>query len=321
MTLIIGFMILNYNGARWLPPLYAAIRQQAIDTLHVYLIDNASDDESVTLTQVNYPEVTVLRMPKNLGYCMAYNAAMPHAFADGCDWVIWANNDILLEPDCIAELIRAASAAEVVGILGPAFLAWDNDEPNYYMQGAHPQAIDAMRVRQRAPIEVDWVEGSLLMVRRSCVEDVGPLDPYFFFYWEETDFCRRARYRGWKVALVPSAIARHYAGGSTKVHRNDRFQRLKTRNHYIFTLTNPFRDWHRNCVDALHLFLVRLKAGLLLGELPVWGEFQVFAGILLEWRPIRRKWLRDRTGGKPPSFEGGEMPVSVAVVSDAGAGS
>jgi GT2 family glycosyltransferase len=112
-------MILNYNGVRWLPPLYEALRQQRVGALHVYLVDNGSDDDSVALTRTNYPEVTVLRMPGNLGYSMAYNAAMPHAFAEGCDWVIWANNDIRLEANCLAELVRAASKIEAVGILGP----------------------------------------------------------------------------------------------------------------------------------------------------------------------------------------------------------
>jgi GT2 family glycosyltransferase len=313
-------MILNYNGACWLPGLYEALRQQCVGALRVYLVDNGSDDDSVALTQNEYPEVTVLRMPGNLGYSMAYNAAMPHAFADGCDWVIWANNDIRLEPNCIAELIRAVSKVESVGILGPAFLAWDSDGPNYYMQGAHPQAIEAMLQRQPTPIEVDWVEGSLLMVSRLCVEDVGPLDPCLFFYWEEADFCRRARYRGWKVALVPSAIARHYAGGSTKSHRDDRFQRLKTRNYYIHTLANPYQGWGRNCVDALHLLLVRLKAAFLHGEVPKLAELQVFIGTVLEWRVIRRKWWRDRAGGRPLSFEGVDLPVDVEVIKRAGRG-
>jgi len=46
------------------------------------------------------------------------------------------------------------------------------------------------------------LSGAFLMVSRKCVEAVGPLDPYLFFYWEETDFCRRARHLGWRVVLV-----------------------------------------------------------------------------------------------------------------------
>ncbi|MGC2780798.1 MAG: glycosyltransferase family 2 protein [Bradyrhizobium sp.] len=316
----VAVMILNYNGGRWLPPLYEALRQQTDRTLRVYLVDNGSSDDSVPLTRTGYPEVTVLRMPGNLGYSMAYNAAMPHAFAEGCDWVIWANNDIRLEPDCIAELIRVASEPGAPVILGPAFMAWDSDEPNAHMQARHPHAVGPMQRRQPTPIEVEWVEGSLLMVSRSCVEDVGPLDPCFFFYWEEADFCRRARYRGWKVALVPSAIARHYTGGSTEAHRDDSFQRLRVRNKYIYTFTDPFHGWARNCVGVLHLFLARIKAGLHRSDIQLWTEFQVFAGTLLEWRVIRRKLLRDRAGDRPPSFQRVPIPVNVEVIKAARVG-
>jgi len=307
-------MVLNYNGARWLPPLFEAIAKQANESLRVYLVDNGSDDESVELTRRDHPGVVILRMPGNLGYSMAYNAAMSHAFADGCDWVIWANNDIQLEQGCIAEMTRVASESAVGGVFGPAFLEWNTDEPNYYMRGAHPQAIEAMQARRRTPVDVDWVEGSLLMVSRTCVEDVGPLDPCYFFYWEEYDFCRRARYRGWKVALVPSAIARHYAGGSTQGHRDDRFQRLKTRNYYICTLTNPYKSWSRNCIDAVHLLLVRLKAGAIRKESPVLTELAVFVNAIADWPTIRRKWRRDQSGGQPPRFQGVETPVNVEVI-------
>ncbi|MBE0622156.1 MAG: glycosyltransferase family 2 protein [Burkholderiales bacterium] len=310
----IGVMVLNYNGSRWLAPLYTALRQQTCASLHVYLVDNASQDNSVPLTQSDFPEVTVLRMPRNLGYSMAYNAALAHALADGCEWVIWANNDIRLEPDCIAELARAACQDENIGILGPAFLGWDNDEPNYYMKGAHPQAINAMRRHESTPLEVDWVEGSFLMVSRRCIEDTGPLDPYLYFYWEEADFCRRARFNGWKVALVPSALARHYAGGSTASEKSGKFDRLKKRNYYIFTLANPNQAWGRNLIDAMHLLLVRLKAGWLRREVEILDELKVFFSTLSAWRTIRNKWHRDRSGGQPPSLSADEGSVQVEII-------
>ena len=141
----IGILILNYNGAQWLPPLYRSIQANEYPNALVYLIDNASYDGSVEVTLRDHPEVTVLRMPRNLGYCMAYNLAMPYAFADGCDWIIWSNNDVLLEPDCLNILSRACLENDGIGVAGPAFLTWDGDAPNAYMMGNHRRAIDAMK--------------------------------------------------------------------------------------------------------------------------------------------------------------------------------
>ena len=76
----IGIMILNQNGERWLSPLYHSIKKQNYAALNVYLVDNASTDGSVRITGTQHPDVTILRLSKNAGYCMAYNLAMPIAF-------------------------------------------------------------------------------------------------------------------------------------------------------------------------------------------------------------------------------------------------
>jgi len=151
----IGVLILSCNGKKWLEQLYESLRTNVYPNNCIYLVDNASDDGSVEMTLEKYPEVTIIRMPQNLGYCMAYNLAMPYAFADGCEWVIWANNDVKLEPGCLNELARVAQSDPQIGVLGPAFLAWDSDEPNYYMIGNHPYAIPAMQSQSREPIDVE----------------------------------------------------------------------------------------------------------------------------------------------------------------------
>jgi len=312
----IGILILNRNGKDWLPPIYESLRSDGYANVKVYLVDNASEDGSVELTLEQYPEVTVIRMPQNLGYCMAYNLAMPHAFADGCEWVIWSNNDIKLEKGCLSELTRVAQSNSQIGILGPAFLAWHNDEPNYYMVGNHPQAIAAMQSRSSEPILVDWAEGSFLMVSRRCVEAIGPLDPYLFFYWEETDFCRRARYQGWQVALVPSALARHYAGGWSAGDPSNRVTAswLRSRNFYIYKLADPFQGFGQNLAGALHLFLVQTKAGLREFPSPFLLELRALSKVIADLATIHEKWRRDRVGERPPATTKQYESVQVEII-------
>jgi GT2 family glycosyltransferase len=298
----IGILILNHNGKTWLQPVYESVRNHGYPKVRIYLIDNASNDESVGMTRKKYPEVTVIRMPTNLGYCMAYNLAMPYAFGDGCDWVIWANNDVQIEPNCLSELARIVQSDSKIGVIGPAFLAWDKDEPNYYMVGNHPYALDAMMSKSGEAIDVEWVEGSFLMVSRRCVESVGPLDPYLFFYWEETDFCRRARHQGWRVVLVTRALARHYAGGWSAADQQNKTKAnwLQSRNYYVYKLANPFQGFVRNIREALHLFLVNVKANRLGFPTSLINEIRVFAKVIREIRHIHKKWTRDLLGIHPP---------------------
>jgi hypothetical protein len=298
----IGILVLNRNGVKWIPLILNSLRSNDYRNKQIFLVDNASEDGSVEMTSEEYPEVTILRMPKNVGYCMAYNLSMPYAFANGCEWVIWANNDIKLEPGCLSELARIAESDSKIGVLGPAFLAWESDEPNYYIVGNHPYAIPAMRSQSHEPIDVEWVEGSFLMVSRHCVEAVGPLDPYLFFYWEETDFCRRARYQGWKVVLVPSALARHYAGGWSAGDPKNMMtaNKLQARNYYIYKLADPFKAFSSNLIAAIHLLLVNIKQYFLKKPSFVLFHIRTFTWVLRDIRVIYQKWVRDRMGVHSP---------------------
>jgi GT2 family glycosyltransferase len=78
-----GVLIFNRNGKSWLQPVYESFGNHGYPKVRIYLVDNVSSGGSVELTLENYPEVTVIRMPKNLEYCMAYNLAILQKFADG----------------------------------------------------------------------------------------------------------------------------------------------------------------------------------------------------------------------------------------------
>lgn len=288
-------MVLNHNGKQWLSPLFDSIRCNGYRSIRIYLVDNNSTDGSVEFTLCDHRDVTVIRMPENLGYVMAYNLAMPRAFSDGCEWVIWANNDILLEPGCLLELTRAFQSDPGIGVAGPAFLSWDSDAPNYYMEGKHPELIPAMKARSSIPIDVDWVEGSFLMVSRSTVETVGPLDPRFFAFWEEAEFCRRVRYSGKRAVMVPSAHVRHYGGMSFSKDASRTLRDwLQSRNYYLYTLTDPGRSFIRNLMASVHLLAVNVKSGAKSSRRVVLLELRAYAAVLMRIGVWRRKWKDDR---------------------------
>lgn len=66
------------------------------------------------------------------------------------------------------------------------------------------------------PINVDWVSGACMVVRRNAVEDIGLMDERFFMYWEDVDWCKRMWQKGWKIVYYPKASILHYIGGSSE---------------------------------------------------------------------------------------------------------
>jgi GT2 family glycosyltransferase len=301
-----GILILNRNGQKWLQALYESLRLDGYGNKRVYLVDNQSTDGSQDFTRKHYPEVKVLQMPENLGYSMAYNLCMEIAFSDGCDWVSWQNNDTLVEPGWLNRLTEVAAADPKIGVMGPVFRDWDKPGPSPFMYKRYPEVIPFWEDSSRPPVNVDWVEGSVLLTSRACFDDVGPLEADLFFYWEDTDFCRRAQYHGWRVVLVPGAVVRHYGGGSTGSISVSaiNFNTLKTHNHFVFKYCDPNRSRWRNFLSCLRLLGVQGKKGLR-GETPIQntrillGVFAQFLGGLPRWSC---KWKRDREGEHGPKL-------------------
>ena len=250
-----GIQILNYNGMKWLPGLMESLDRVTSAEQVIYVVDNASTDKSLAWLQQHYPSVKIIRHAENLGYAEAYNRSIPAAFEDGCDWVCLLNTDTLVSPDWLDALGNAASDPGI-GIMGPVFTKWDTDEPNYYMAGRCADVIPYMFDGTRAPVDRDWVEGSALFIRRECYQQVGGMNPLYFMYWEEADLCRRARHFGWRVTVVPGSVCRHFAGGSGA---GDGPGFLQLRNHFIYSLTDPFHSFAVNMLRAARLSLTYAK--------------------------------------------------------------
>lgn len=246
----VGIQVLNYNGMRWLPGVLASLAEHCTGDHIVYVVDNGSTDGSLEYVRTQHPGVHVVRLDRNLGYGGAYTRAMPLAFADGCDWVCLQNSDTLVTPGWLDPLRAAAAADSRIGIMGPVFWRWTADQPNYYMEGRCRDIIPFMHDATHRPVDFDWIEGSSFFIRRECHAELGGFDPLYFMYWEDADYCRRARLHGWRVVIVPGAICRHYARGSTSQSGRgvDLF-----RSHLLYTLSDPGRGRMRNAIAAVRL--------------------------------------------------------------------
>lgn len=251
----VGIQILNYNGMRWLPGVLDSLERHGLGDQRVYVVDNGSTDDSVEYVSRTHPHVVVVALGKNLGYGGAYNRSIPRAFADGCDWVCLQNSDTLATPGWLNALTAAAEDA-TIGIMGPVFWKWDADEPNYYMEGRRRDMIPFMLDANHAPVDRDWIEGSSFFIRRECFEAIGGFDPLYFMYWEDAEYCRRARLFGWRIVVVPGSVCRHFAGGSA-AQKGRSFNQI--RNHFLYALTDPTRPFSRNCLGTARLMATYVK--------------------------------------------------------------
>jgi GT2 family glycosyltransferase len=206
--------------------------------LDVAVLDNASSDGTAAAVRAAYPTIEVIETGGNLGYAAGNNVGLEWARLQGAEYAVLLNEDTIVDPDFIAHLVDAAQARPELAFLGP--LVYHFTEPEVIQSAGGLIAAD-WRTHHRGqneldtgqydePFQADWVSGCAIFMRMSVVERIGMLDPAFFIYSEEVDWCLRARRAGFSGLVVPTAriwhkgVRRDYAPGPRVTY-------LSARNH------------------------------------------------------------------------------------------
>jgi N-acetylglucosaminyl-diphospho-decaprenol L-rhamnosyltransferase len=218
----VSAIVCNLNGMRFLPRLLASLdAQQGVD-VQVVVVDRESTDGSRSFLAAR-PTVTVVTEPAASGLVAGYHAAVPAADSD---LLFFCNEDLWLDPSCLARLARHISLADRVGAADPwqwsydgtrliragvRFVAVRHDPVNCYPR----RALDFL-VPLAAGDTVPFGSGGAVLVHRAMYADVGGWDPSFFMDFDDGEFFLRAWRRGWRCVTEPAARVYHAVGMSTE---------------------------------------------------------------------------------------------------------
>ncbi len=179
--------------------------------------------------------LTLVGAPRNGGFAYGNNLGIAHAYADGTpDYVYLLNPDAQVRSGGIVTLIQFLTERADVGIAGSSFENLDgSDWPIAFRFPTLFSEIDAglqwglisrllsrwvvARVMTKTAQPVDWICGASMMIRPTVLTAIGGMDENYFLYFEETDFCRRARVAGHATWYVPQSRVMHVMGQSTGV--------------------------------------------------------------------------------------------------------
>jgi len=162
------------------------------------------------------------------------------------------NNDTVVDPAMLRELLTVAESGPEVGIVGPKMLYFDPPDVIWCAgnridlrtgESIRLQAGEPDDSRDDEPREVDFITACGILLRREVSEQIGLLDPRFFFYYEETDWCLRARSAGWRVLYAPRARLWHKVS-ATIGEASPATDYYMTRNVFLF-LSRNLRGWPR----------------------------------------------------------------------------
>ena len=210
-------VVVTYNGAGWIRDCL----QSLADSHHpvtTIVVDNGSTDSTLTLVSA-FPDVICLPQKTNLGFGQANNTGIRLALSRQARWVLLLNQDARIEPETVARLVRVSVTHPGFGILSPFHLDGEGAHLDGRFAGFLSRAgvgllSDLYLGRRQEVYSTEFVNAAAWLVTRDCLDTVGGFDPLYFLYGEDNDYCHRARWHGFEIGLVPSAIIFHDRPGA-----------------------------------------------------------------------------------------------------------
>lgn len=189
----------------------------------IWVVDNASGDGSAEAIARECPQVRLLRNSANLGYAGGNNRAIVEVLSAGDAPLLLLNNDAhVAEADVMAMLDTLAARPEV-GVVGP--LMFDGDRPDKLLAAGGQNIVWHLASHLAGPpagepvYPVDYIPGTVMLVRAEAFRRVGLLDEAYFFTGETPDFCYRAKLQGYLSVVETRARASHTVSRSSKLRR------------------------------------------------------------------------------------------------------
>lgn len=239
-------LIPNYDGQEYLFDCLNALVGQTYKDFKIILIDDASNDGSVSYVNNHFPQVDILKLGNNVGFAQAVNLGIKHAFDRyQPKYLAFLNNDTSADPVWLQALVAAVESGQKIAAVSSNMVFFD--QPGIInSQGGTCDLIGyakdincGKRVKdgydsQRLILSACW---GAALVKTSTLEDVGLLDERYFSFAEDVDWGWRANLLGYQIIFEPKALVLHHGSASWR-GQDLRRHKLCFRNMFCTLLKN-----------------------------------------------------------------------------------
>tara|TARA_R110002072_G_scaffold117281_15_gene248286 strand:+ start:1618 stop:2547 length:930 start_codon:yes stop_codon:yes gene_type:complete len=208
-------VIVTFNPLQWIEKCFQSLRQSTLP-LSTIVIDNNSTDGSRERIQTEYPEVDFIALETNLGFGAANNIGIKKACDEDADFIFLLNQDAWIDSDTIEKLIYVSKNNPDFGILSPLHFNGKGDGLDFWFSTyiSPPRCnkyISDLIVGKKieAIYATTMVNAAAWLLPSQTLRKIGGFNPSFFHYGEDTNYCERVLYAGFKIGVVPSAVIYH----------------------------------------------------------------------------------------------------------------
>lgn len=197
------------------------------------MVDNASIDGSAEMVQREFPEVQLFALPRNLGFAGGINRALRDSHAA---YALVLNPDTELTADAVHGMLEFLEHTPAAAAAGPLLVGSDG-RPHLHLYRRFPSVVQLLlfwtvlglvsrhitllrsgfaehHIRGRKPVQVAQLPGAAMMMRGEALREVGAWDEGFFIWFEDVDWCFRARQKGFSLHVLPTVPVQHGGGSS-----------------------------------------------------------------------------------------------------------
>ena len=238
----VTIIIPNYNGKHFMKPCLESLEKQQCKDFQILVVDNASSDGSLEYMEETYPSVEVIALDQNYGFSKAVNVGIRHA---STPYVILLNNDTVVEPHYVGELIRAVESSsrifsvssKMIQMYHPELIDSAGDLYTLVGWGVCRGAGRSVKNYTRPGLVFSACAGAAIY-RRSAFKEIGYFDEHHFAYLEDIDIGYRAKIYGYQNCYAPAAHVYHVGSGTSGSKYNTFKVKLSARNSIYLNYKN-----------------------------------------------------------------------------------
>jgi len=218
---LVSIVILNWNSLEDTRECLHSLRAVTYPNRRTIVVDNGSEGrEAAALRDEFQDSIHVIESEANIGFAAGANLGIRYALNDGAQFVLLLNNDTTLDPAFLAALVQASASRNDGAAFCPRAYFYANPEIIYSTGGSVSIWTATAKQIGRGQLDRgqfdrvatrDYADGVCMLIPRRALDIVGFLDEDYFAYWEETDWCARARAEGLRCYYIPDARIWHKA--------------------------------------------------------------------------------------------------------------
>lgn len=217
-TLIV---VLNWNSREMTEQCLQSLLAMEGSSFEILVVDNGSRDGSVEYLRNRFPQIQVIANGRNLGFAAGCNVGIRQGLAEDADFILLVNNDTIIDPSLLSELLAEAQRSPKAGILSPKIYYYDPNDAIWWVGGTYScwtglaRHIDLRKKdsgKYDTPRDLDWATGCVMLLRGEALRAAGMFDEQFFGNGEDLDLSLRMRQLGYVVRYVPAARVWHREG-------------------------------------------------------------------------------------------------------------